>query len=157
MIFVSTEDIEAPIEVVYRAVSDFDSFERSALRRGLEVKPLDENALDGAVQGWNVVFQYRGKKRESAARLIDVVPDQGFTINGGTGGLHGAMVVDLVALSKMHTRLKVTVELSAKTLSSRLLLQSMKLAKTKLRQRFEKRVSTMAQDIEDRFKPGTKT
>lgn len=156
MIFVTTEDIEAPIDMVFRAVSDFDSFERSALRRGLEVRPFEENTPEGPVKGWNVAFQYRGKNRESVARLMDVVQDQGFTINGNTGGIHGHMVVDLVALSKLHTRLKVTVDVSAKTLSSRLLLQSMKLAKTKLSQRFEKRVSTMAQEIEDGCKPARK-
>lgn len=154
MIFVTTEDIEAPIDLVYRSVSDFDAFERSALRRGLEVQPLDEEVLEGAVRGWNVVFQYRGKQRESTARLVDVVPDQGFTINGNSGGIHGSMVVDLVALSKMRTRLKVSMDVGAKTLSSRLLLQSMKLAKTKLSQRFEKRVSIMAQELEDGFKSG---
>lgn len=157
MNFVTTEDIEAPIDIVYRAFSDFDSFERSALRRGLQVLPIGQDDLGGAVRGWNVVFQFRGKKRETAARLLEVVQDQGFTISGVTGGIDGAMVVDLVALSKMRTRLKVSMDVSAKTLSSRLLLQSMKLAKTKLSQRFEKRVSTMAQELEDGFKAGKVT
>lgn len=157
MIFVTTEDIQAPVEMVYRSVSDFDNFERSALRRGLEVRPMDQNALAGAVRGWNVGFQYRGKKRESEARLVDVVPEQGFSIKGNSSGIHGDMTVDLVALSKKRTRLKVTMEMSAKTLSSRLLLQSMKLAKTKLSQRFEKRVSILAQDLEDGYMSGKKT
>lgn len=154
MKFVTNEDIEAPIELVFRAVSDFANYERSALRRGVEVHPADQNELEGALQGWKIAFNYRGKKRHAVARLTDLDSGQGYTIAGVTGGINGNMVVDLVALSKKRTRLKVTMETSANTLSGRLLLQSMKLAKTKLNQRFEKRVGLMAQDLEDGFKAG---
>lgn len=157
MKFVTNEDIEAPIEMVFRAVSDFANYERSALRRGLEVQPIEEDALEGALQGWKIAFEYRKKDRLALARLTEVIQDQGYTVLGTIGGIHGAMVVDLVALSKKRTRLKVTMETSAKTLSARLLLQSMKLAKTRLNQRFEKRVGLMAQDLEDGFKSGKLT
>lgn len=154
MKFETNEDIEAPIEMVYRAVSDFANYERSALRRGIEVRPADAEELEGASQGWKVAFTYRGKEREALARLTNLVQNQGYTISGVSGGIHGNMVVDLVALSKKRTRLRVTMETGAKTLSGRLLLQTMKLAKGKLTQRFEKRVGLMAQDLEDGFRTG---
>lgn len=154
MEFVTNEDIEAPIDLVYRAVSDFANYERSALRRGLEVAPAGENELNGALQGWQVTFMYRGKKRDALIRLTDLIQDQGYTILASTGGIYGSMVIDLVALSKKRTRLRVTMTSGAKTLSGRLLLQSMKLTKGKLTQRFEKRVGLMAQDLEDGLKAG---
>lgn len=157
MKFVTTEDIEAPADLVFRSVSDFANYERSALRRGLEVHALTADKLEDAVQGWVIGFQYRGKKREAIARLGAFVAGSGYQIAGNSGGIFGTMDVELVALSKKRTRLTVTMETGAKTLSARLLLQSMKLAKTKLNQRFAKRVGVMAQELEDGYKAGKLT
>ena len=63
-----------------------------------------------------------------------------------------AYVFDLIALSQSRTRVMVTITVKAKTLTSRLLVQSLKLAKTKLTKRFKARVLDYAEDIEDRYR-----
>lgn len=70
-------------------------------------------------------------------------------------GIMGDTRVDLVQLSPRRTRLEATVDLSAKTLSSRLLLQSFKLARSTLAQRFKKRVASFADDVADKYKSGS--
>lgn len=57
-------------------------------------------------------------------------------------------VVDLVALSRTRTRLFVSMELRPTTLSARLLLQSLRLAKGRLTGRLKTRMAEFGQRIE---------
>jgi hypothetical protein len=69
-------------------------------------------------------------------------------IDLASNGLDGKTTVELVALSPQRTRLSVSIDLSAKSLSARLLLQSLKLAKSNLTNRFKKRVAEFSKGIE---------
>ena len=59
--------------------------------------------------------------------------------------------MELLALSRNRTRLSVTIDLTPKSLSARLLLQSLKLAKNNLTRKFKLRVSEFAEVIEDSY------
>ncbi|MEO1026387.1 MAG: SRPBCC family protein, partial [Pseudomonadota bacterium] len=63
------------------------------------------------------------------------------------GGLECMGVVDLVALSKARTRMLVSLDLKPTTLSSRLMVQSLRLAKGSLNRRFKARVAQFASGI----------
>jgi hypothetical protein len=67
-------------------------------------------------------------------------------------GLDSLVKIELVALSPKRTRLSVSVEMSPKTLSARLLVQSLKLAKSSLTSRFDARVREFARSAEDQYR-----
>ena len=73
-------------------------------------------------------------------------------VTSTSDGLEVVTEVDLIALSQSRTRVMVTITVKAKTLTSRLLVQSLKLAKTKLTKRFKARVLDYAEDIQDRYR-----
>lgn len=151
MKFSAREDIEAPIDHVFQIVTDFDAFERQALRRGADVKRLDQGPYTVG-SAWDVSFTFRGKERRLKATLTRMEP-QGLLIDAVSPNLEGNSVIELVPLSPARTRLAVSIEMKAKTLTARLMLQSLKLAKASLNQRFKKRVADFAEDIEARYKP----
>lgn len=146
------EDIEAPLDVVYREVTDFAAFERSALRRGVEVSRLDDLGHTGPGNVWAARATVRNKPREFSIRLASWTPDTALVLDIDSSGFLATMNVDLVELSRTHTRLQVGVEVKAVTMTSRLLLQSAKLAKSSLEKRFAKRVGDFARDIELRHR-----
>ncbi len=154
MKFTAREDIEATMEQVFADISDFDGHERSALRRGIEVSSYSVDHNGAACPAWDVGFRYRGKPR--VAKVILATCDAPNLMNAtfNVGGLDGTAVVELMALSRTRTRMSIVVEVAPKTLSAKLLVQSMKLAKTGLTQRFKQRVGKMAQEIEDRHSNG---
>lgn len=153
MKFSSREDIEAPIDHVYKAVTDFGTFERQALRRGADVRRVDGSAAPQQGSAWDVAFSFRGKDRKLRAQLARL-DDQGLQLDTSSSGINGETVIELVPLSPKRTRLAVSIDLRAKSLSARLLLQSLKLAKASLTTRFKKRVAEFASDVEGRYRPG---
>ena len=151
MKFSTREDIEAPIDYVFARVTDFQGFERQALRRGADVQRLDKS---GAVQqgsAWDVAFKFRGKDRKMKATISQLDTPTSLHIDTAASGIDGATVIELVALSRNRTRVSVTIDLSPKSLSARLLLQSLKLAKNNLTRKFKLRVLEFAEDVEDAY------
>ena len=151
MKFSTREDIEAPIEHVFQAVTDFDGFERQALRRGAEVSRQDTHGRPGVGSEWKLRFAFRGKQRNVDARISQFEAPHGFLADTRSGGLEGKVSLELVALSPRRTRMQVVVDLAPKTLSARLLIQSLKFAKGNLNKRFSNRVWQFAQDIEGKY------
>lgn len=146
------QDIEAPIDFVFAAVTDFDGFTRQALRRGADVSRLDSLAGPVATgMAWDVAFDFRGKRRQMRIQLAECDAPNMLLAASEMPGLSSTLLLDLVSLSRNRTRLNVALELSPQTLSARLLVQSLKLARANLKKRLTKRLTTFARDTEDRF------
>ncbi|WP_296431507.1 SRPBCC family protein [Yoonia sp.] len=151
MKFSTREDIEAPVDYVFAQVSDFAAFERRAMRQGADVKRREDGPIvQGAI--WDISFQFRGRDRRVLAELTQLDVPTLLSIDNASDGLNAVTEVELIALSQTRTRVLVSFDLRAKTLTARLLLQSLKLAKTKMTKRFNARVLDYAEDIEDRYR-----
>lgn len=151
MEFKGNEDIEAPIAEVFGILSDFEQMERSALRRGIEVQRIGDPARPGNGLSWELGFAFRGKQREARLKLAEHTPVTGMVVTGGGSGIDGRMEVELLALSPQRTRMSVRLKLEAGTLTGRLLLQSLKLARNNLNRRFKLRLADYAKLTEERL------
>lgn len=150
MQFSTKEDIEAPIAAVFDMLSEFESFERQAIRRGIEVQRKEAGDAARVGMGWHAKFMLRGKPRELDLVLAQYDRANAMRFEAVSASLDGQMALDLVPLSQRRTRMSVVLEIKPKTLSARLMVQSMKLAKNNLTKRFKLRVAHYAKDLEDR-------
>lgn len=155
MKFSAKEDIEAPIEQVFALVSDFESLERAALRRGAEVQRTDSLRKHGVGMRWMAAFMARGRQRKLDIEMTEYESPNGMRFHSVAQGLETDMKVEFVALSRGRTRLSVDLELKPKSISARLLVQSLKLARANLSKKFHLRMADYARDLEDRAKRAT--
>lgn len=151
MKFSTNEDIEAPIDAVFEMLCDFETFERSAMRRGAEVQRVDQLKVPGVGMMWDAVFELRGKRREMQVEMVTFDRPNEITLETTSPGLIGTMSFELIALSRGRTRVKVELEIKPLNLSARLLVQSLKLAKTSLTKKYKLRVAEYAKGMEDRY------
>ncbi|MCA0871722.1 SRPBCC family protein [Seohaeicola saemankumensis] len=151
MQFSSKEDIEAPIADVFAMLAEFEAYERSALRRGIEVQRVNEHAPQATGLAWDAAFTMRGKHRKVHVVLTAYDPPNAMRFETDSQGLDGLLTVDLLALSPRRTRMAVVMNLTPKTLSARLFVQSLKLAKSNLTKRFKVKVADYAKAMEERF------
>ncbi|MEX0283261.1 MAG: SRPBCC family protein [Paracoccaceae bacterium] len=140
MKFSAQEDIEAPIDRVFAHVSNFEAFERNAIRRGAEIERESASMQPTLGMAWKVRFEFRGRARKVKVKLSELDQPNMLRFDAVGQGVDGFMVIDLLPLSPRRTRLSVLLEIEPKTLSARLLLQSMRLAKTNLNRRFRRKV-----------------
>lgn len=152
MQFSTKEDIEAPIDYVFTELSDFHSFERSALRRGADVQRIDNKTSNGPGMAWDISFKLRGKTRDLQMELTEYDPPTGMVFSSRSASMGGTMTVDLVPLSRGRTRMSLDILLQPKNLSAKLLVQSLKLARNNLAKRYKLRIAEFAMDLEDRYK-----
>lgn len=151
MKFSTMEDIEAPIDAVFEMFCDFEAFERSAMRRGAEVQRVDAMTVPGVGMTWRAAFEMRGKPREIELVMITFDRPNEIRLDGTSKGMVSTTQFDLIALSRSRTRVHVRLEVKPLTMSARLLIQSLRLAKNSLSKKFKLRVAEYARSMEDRF------
>ena len=149
MKFSTREDVAAPIDAVFADLSNFEHYERQALRRGAQVRRLDQGPYQTGLS-WDVRFKFRGKDRKLIANLTHFDAPNFVQVDSQAAGIEGVTLIELVPLSPSRTRIAASVELRARTLTARLVLQSLKLAKSNLTNRFKKRVADYAVAIEEK-------
>ncbi|SPF77866.1 SRPBCC family protein [Pseudoprimorskyibacter insulae] len=149
MRFSSKEDLDAPIDAVFKVLTDFETIERAAIRRGLDVRRTAGGGEPGAGTTWKIGYEWRGKKREGTLVLSAYEAPISMRFDADSDGLEVVANVELVSLSQAHTRMMFDATLKPTNLPARLLLQSLKLAKGTLDRRFAKRFAGFASRAEE--------
>ncbi len=148
------EDIAAPIDHVFARASDFAAFERRAMREGAAVTRLSSGPV-AVDTSWDIEVRIRGRKRRFTSVLTSLCAPDGYVVTTQSDGMTIVSTVDLVALSPNRTRVSVAIDMKARTLTARVVLQSLKLAKSRLSERFRARMHSYAQVIEDAYPKGS--
>jgi len=145
MKFSTKKDLESPVEAVFENLSNFAAFEREARRRGVEVTP---SAPGAEARGWQLGFPLRGKMRAVAVLLDRLDRPEAMAFTGESKSFDMRLDLTLFALSRTRTRLGVELDVRPRTLSGRLLLQSMRISKSGYARRFDHAVEGFAGKLE---------
>lgn len=146
------QDIEAPIDFVYGRLSDFDQFERMAMRRGAEIERTDRLKTPGPGMSWRLRFTFRGRARKMLIRYLGGEPGSLLLWSFDSPSVEGNSQMELLALSARRTRLTMVMEARPKTLAARLVMQSLRLAKGRIQRRYDSGGGKLANLIEERFR-----
>ena len=152
MQFVANEDIEAPVEFVIEQLSDFAALERSALRHGAEVQRTDTMTAPGLGMTWDASYDLRRYRLNMARELKQFDPPNGMVIEGESSTFGGLITLDLVALFRLRTRIRLRVDVRARTLPAHLFLQSFKLARVHPCTIFKAKAADYSARLEERYK-----
>lgn len=151
MKFEAKDDVDIPIEEAFDLLSDYDVFERMAMRRGIDVRRHDQDQPVGVGSSWTVNFDWRGKKIKMDAKVVKHQRPDVIQLESVMPGMDVDVVFELVALSRKRTRMSIQIESAAKTLPMRLLLQSLKLARGNIDRRLQDRVEAQCRNMEERY------
>lgn len=94
MKFSSRESIDAPIEDVFLSLSDFSTYERSAIRRGAEVQRVDTLGRAGVGAQWNAQVMMCGTQRNLTIALTEYDQPNRMRFDTVTGGFEAVLSLD---------------------------------------------------------------
>jgi hypothetical protein len=86
------------------------------------------------------------------ASITSFDANRGYVITGAATGLDVVATVDLLALSRGVTRLSITIALAPRSLTTRLLVQSLRLIRARIQSSLDRRLARLASDIGDRWR-----
>ncbi|MDZ4135497.1 MAG: SRPBCC family protein, partial [Paracoccaceae bacterium] len=112
----------------------------------------DTLRVAGPGMAWLVQFPYRGKDRKVAIRLTDQKADQCLGFAGSSAMVDGSVTLDLLEMGAKRTRVTVVTEIKPRTLTARLFLQTLRLARARMTKRYQTRIAQLGADIEDRYR-----
>jgi hypothetical protein len=153
MQFRTTETVTGGIDAVFACMSDLVFYERKALDAGLAVRRLDKLPAPAPGMQWEVPFRARGRDRVAEIELVKLDAPMRMRFEGRVQGLLFEADMDCRVLDADATEVTVTTKLRAKSITAKVLLQSMKLARTTLNKRYRKRVRKALRDLEGRVRP----
>lgn len=148
------EDIEGSLEQVFDGLSNFEQFERAILRRGVDVRRIDEVEEPTVGMRWASEFRYRGKPRQAEITLTRFDRPNAMQFQSTSAGLTVITDLECLSLSRSRTRVSITCTLKPNTLSARILVQSIKLARSSVQRKFRARASDFAREFEKKLKTG---
>ena len=123
--------------MVWARFTDFSGIEEDARGRGAILNRVGN--WTQTVQGveWRGEVTVRGKSRPITAKVTQLVPQELCIVDSRIGGMNCHQEIIFVPLSTTVTRVALMLDLSADTLTARLLLQTMKLARGRVLQKLQ--------------------
>ena len=146
------QDIEAPVAFVYKVLTDFEGWERSAMRRGADVNRTDKLRQPGPGMTWIAKFFFRGKDRTVSIRVDAMDPPGHLAMSAFSPVVEGQCKLDLLDLAAKRTRMHIDLDTRPKTFGAKLYFQSLKLAKGRVERNLKKRTASLAAEIEERYR-----
>ena len=144
-------DLEVPAAAVFAVLTDHASWEREAIRNGVEIERPAGSPPTGVGAEWRIRGHFRGKARRVELRITELTPDQRLALGLDSPAIEGTSRVEVMVLSPRRSRLRVDLEIKPKTLAARLFINTLRLAKGRVTARFESRLGQLGARIKDRY------
>lgn len=141
-------DAERPVDQVFAVLLDYQSVEDELRSRGFEIRRVGKWSELAQGVAWTGRGKVRGKVRPVAANVAVLEPGRMIQIDAQVGGMQISHETRLVPLGERVTRINVTADLRPSTLSARLIIQSLKLARGRVLERMERRLASDIRRVE---------
>ena len=140
-------DTDASVETTFAALTDFERHEYRLQRKEIEIRrePTTERVAVGCM--WHATAFWQGRTYTAQSELVTLEKPQSLAIETMCRGVNCLSVIDLLSLPEGGTRIFVSLDLSPTTLSSRLRIQTLRLARGRMSAKLAARVREFAFEI----------
>ena len=152
MKFKVSEDVDAPAGTTWAVFTDFAGVEAEIRGQGATISRTGNWTQATAGRGWRGQISVRGLMRPVTSDITAMEALERCAIETKVGGMEALYEMSFIALRPDMTRVQVVLDLSAHTLSSRLALQTLKLARGRVLQRLQGLLARQGNLAEDAYR-----
>ena len=157
MKFKVSEDVDAPADLVWARFTEFQGIEDDVRGRGADLARVGNWQPPVVGAAWRGAVKVRGRSRPLTSEIATLDAPDRVDIRTTVGGMDAVYEMTFLSLRPDMTRVQAMLDLSANTLSARLALQTLKLARGRVMQRlqgFLARQGNLAEDDYQRSQRG---
>lgn len=152
MKFKVSEDVDAPADITWARFTDFSGIEAEVTGRGADIARDGNWQAPAAGSGWRGSVKVRGRMRPVTSEITALTAPERCEISTRVGGMDALYEMTFLELRPDMTRVQAVLDLSANTLSARLALQTLKLARGRVMQRLQGLLARQGNQAEDDFR-----
>ncbi|MCV2874708.1 hypothetical protein OE810_00425 [Rhodobacteraceae bacterium XHP0102] len=152
MKFKATEDIDAPLELVFERFCDFRHIEDELTGRGAKLTREGGWVQPRKGASWSGEIKLRGRARPVSSQITSLIHEEALTIESQIGGMQSLYELRFQGINPQMSRVSATLELKPTTLSARLVIQSLKLARGRVLQRMTGYLVRRGNEVEAEFR-----
>lgn len=152
MKFKVSEDVDAPADITWARFTDFSGIEAEAQGRGADLSRVGNWAEASEGSAWRGSAKIRGRLRPVTSKISALQGPGRCEITTTVGGMEAVYEMTFLSLRDDMTRVQVVMDLSANTLSARLALQTLKLARGRVMQRLQGLLARQGNLAEDDYR-----
>ncbi|NOX38949.1 MAG: hypothetical protein GXP05_00070 [Alphaproteobacteria bacterium] len=153
MKFIGKTDINASLNDTFAVFADFGFFESIASKSGAKTVRTDELTAPGPGMSWQTEVDFRGKPRKLQVELVDYDPPHSLNFMANSDRYKIEINVALSRSAAKWTDASLKLDVSAKSITGRITLQSARVKKKALQARFQSGVDKLGLKIMRRTKP----
>ncbi|GHA44476.1 hypothetical protein GCM10008927_06660 [Amylibacter ulvae] len=142
--------VQAPIDLVFQEFTNFVWFESVALSRGLNIERTDAMVDIQTGISWHLSGRIRGKQRDVDIAVTQFIPQKSTGFRCESKALDSQIDINFTPDGPARTKVKITIAPTAKNISARLMLQSVKLAQKTIEKRISSRMKDFCTTIEEK-------
>lgn len=146
------EDVDAPLGFVYVRMADFTRLEEEIRGRGAELKRDGNWTQAAAGCGWKGNVTVRGKPRRIDASIGHMAENDTILVESKVGGMDCTYEMTFYEMAPEITRVSTVLELKPNTLSARLVIQTLKLARGRVLQKMTGSLVRRGNEIEAEYR-----
>ncbi|MCF6305106.1 MAG: SRPBCC family protein [Rhodobacteraceae bacterium] len=139
--------VNAPVEFVFARLTDFEKFEKVGFGNISKFKPIGDIAAPEIGAKWKLRSEFQGRQRSFSLQLRELIENKSVVLGNGSDKFDVEASFGLAKIDDENTGFIFEINSSAKTITGRLIMQTMQLA----RSRIEKKLATDFDAMRDRM------
>lgn len=139
--------INVPVEFAYARLTDFDKFEKDGFGNMSKFTPVGDIAAPEIGAKWKVRSEFQGRQRSFSLQLRQLLQNESVVLGNGSDKFDVEACFNLEKQDDENTGFMFELNASAKTITGRLIMQTMQLA----RSRIEKKLAADFESMRDRM------